>query len=906
MKTMQKKFLSLFLAVMMIVSVIPMGTIQSSAANGLPNYGTGGGTATRVPANSNGIQVRLDQIVNELKTKFPNGVFTADGQRCYDETNYCDCSLYGIVKAKYPELNSTIVSKSSNGWDCAAFAKLITVLMFGTCKDTNDSTVGPANSASSYNSLRMGDLFYTGHPHWMIYISHTSTTVTVLDANGYGDQQIGYYRTYSLSNGNFQGQLTTWQSPHWDEVNNKYNTTYTVSYNANGGTGAPSSQTKTYGQTLTLSSTKPTRTGYTFLGWSTSSTATSATYSAGGSYTANTSATLYAVWQKNPVGIAVNTNNFPDDNFRNYVSVNCDKDSNGVLSDAEIKDTIFIVVENKDIATLKGIEYFTEIEYLNCNGNQLTNLDLSKNTVLKYFYCDNNQLTSLDLSKNTVLEILSSDNNQLTSLDLSKNIALEYLYCISNRLTNLDISKNNKLAELNCFDNRLTKLDVSKNVVLEQLYCSNNQITSLDVSKNTKLKKLYCPDNQLTNLDVSKNTELEDLACYKNELTSLDVSKNAKLSSLDCNYNQLTSLDVSKNSALWYLSCNNNNHTISVDERRTFNLTTLPDNFDVSKASAWNGGNINGNILTVNAGASEVTYTYELGNGETETFTLIIANPVFATVSSISVQSKPSKTVYTVGDTFSSSGLAVKVNMSDGTSKTVTSGFTVPSPDMTTAGTKTVTVTYQGKTATFNITVNKAVSPTSAQYKMNNATASAGSTVEMYVSVKNNPGIISLRNKITYDTSVMELVKVEDMKLLAGYTTPSPTVDSPYTLRWADSLATVNNTANGNIVKLTFKIKDSAQAGDYGVSVSHIEARTANGEKVEFADCSAVITVMDYIPGDVDGNGEVDDWDAIVLNRYLAGWKTEVSFAAADMDGDGELTDWDAIALERKLAGWDV
>ena len=71
---------------------------------------------------------------------------------------------------------------------------------------------------------------------------------------------------------------------------------YTISYNANGGSGAPSSQTKYYGHTLTLSTTIPTRTGYTFKGWSTSSTATSATYSAGSSYTANAKATLYAVW----------------------------------------------------------------------------------------------------------------------------------------------------------------------------------------------------------------------------------------------------------------------------------------------------------------------------------------------------------------------------------------------------------------------------------------------------------------------------------------------------------------------------------------------------------------------------------------------------------------------------------
>lgn len=73
--------------------------------------------------------------------------------------------------------------------------------------------------------------------------------------------------------------------------------TYTISYDANGGSGAPGSQTKTYGQTLTLSSTKPTRTNYNFLGWATSSGASTAEYQAGGSYTNNAAVTLYAVWQ---------------------------------------------------------------------------------------------------------------------------------------------------------------------------------------------------------------------------------------------------------------------------------------------------------------------------------------------------------------------------------------------------------------------------------------------------------------------------------------------------------------------------------------------------------------------------------------------------------------------------------
>lgn len=85
-------------------------------------------------------------------------------------------------------------------------------------------------------------------------------------------------------------------------------TSYTIKYNANGGSGAPGNQTKWKDQTLTLSSTKPTRTGYSFLGWSTSSTATTATYSAGGKYTANAAATLYAVWKANTYTVAYNAN----------------------------------------------------------------------------------------------------------------------------------------------------------------------------------------------------------------------------------------------------------------------------------------------------------------------------------------------------------------------------------------------------------------------------------------------------------------------------------------------------------------------------------------------------------------------------------------------------------------------
>ena len=77
--------------------------------------------------------------------------------------------------------------------------------------------------------------------------------------------------------------------------------TFTITYNANGGTGAPSPQTKESGKALTLSSVKPTRQDYTFLGWATSSGASSAQYNAGSSFTVDANTTLYAVWRKDVV-----------------------------------------------------------------------------------------------------------------------------------------------------------------------------------------------------------------------------------------------------------------------------------------------------------------------------------------------------------------------------------------------------------------------------------------------------------------------------------------------------------------------------------------------------------------------------------------------------------------------------
>lgn len=240
-----------------------------------------------------------------------------------------------------------------------------------------------------------------------------------------------------------------------------------------------------------------------------------------------------------PVGLAVNETNFPDSIFRAYVSNNFDKDDNGYLSDSEIQDVTTIdvsysgTVNTEKIGSLKGVEHFDNLLFLDCAGNALTELDVSHNTKLGGLICgimDNdgnvfgNQLSSLSLSDNTALEYLYCTHNQISSLDVSGNTSLVALYCYNNGMTQLNIRGCTELAELSCGNNQLTSLDVSSNTALANLYCYNNNLRTLNLTGCTALQELICSYNNLSNLDLSSCVNLHRLSCYGNPLTELNIT----------------------------------------------------------------------------------------------------------------------------------------------------------------------------------------------------------------------------------------------------------------------------------------------------------------------------------------------------------------------------------------------
>ena len=198
----------------------------------------------------------------------------------------------------------------------------------------------------------------------------------------------------------------------------------------------------------------------------------------------------------NSPGVFVSEMVFPDENFRNWL-LSQDYGKSGYITATGLAGVTTINVNKMSIADLKGIEYFTALNELNCSNNKLTALDLSANTALETLHCNNNQLTALDMSANTALRNLNCYSNQLTALDVSKNEALVLLNCSNNALSALDVKANTALSALYCYDNQLTALDVSKNMALEEMLCYDNKLTALDVSKNTALTILYCYGNQI-------------------------------------------------------------------------------------------------------------------------------------------------------------------------------------------------------------------------------------------------------------------------------------------------------------------------------------------------------------------------------------------------------------------------
>ena len=253
--------------------------------------------------------------------------------------------------------------------------------------------------------------------------------------------------------------------------------------------------------------------------------------------------------------VEINDTNFPDPVFLQYVKDNIDTadttsgQKDGRLSKAERDAVTTISIDNQNCTDLTGIAYFANLTTLSCKQNRLNELDLKYNV---------------------------------------------------------------NLTELDCSYNHLTTLDVSNNAKLRILECSNDDMEKLNLGDITNLRWLLCPENNLTELDVSKNRYLERLHCRYNNLRRLVIGNTYSLTMLYLLGNHLTSLDLYHKGEIDNFDYDPQSYTIDVNEDGTFDLSSLPEGFDASKTTDWDGGTRVGNTLNVNS--HEVQYTYNTGS----------------------------------------------------------------------------------------------------------------------------------------------------------------------------------------------------------------------------------------------------------------------------------------------------
>ncbi len=200
--------------------------------------------------------------------------------------------------------------------------------------------------------------------------------------------------------------------------------------------------------------------------------------------------------------VQAQTVNIPDANFKNalvnepvwdndcdgFIMTDVDTNDDGEIQVTEAQAVICLRVAEFNIQSMEGIQAFSNLQILNCNVNQIT------------------------------------------EIDVSENLALTALDCQSNQLSELDVTNNSNLDRLNCWNNSLTELDVSQNSNLRVLSCSINQLTSIDVSQNPLLWMFSCNINQIESLDVSQNSDLVSILCYDNQLTSLNIKNGNNIS----------------------------------------------------------------------------------------------------------------------------------------------------------------------------------------------------------------------------------------------------------------------------------------------------------------------------------------------------------------------------------------
>ncbi|NNF74905.1 MAG: hypothetical protein HKN00_06960 [Flavobacteriaceae bacterium] len=152
----------------------------------------------------------------------------------------------------------------------------------------------------------------------------------------------------------------------------------------------------------------------------------------------------------------------PDEAFEQaLIDLGFDNALDGSVATSSIENVTDLVMNNKGITSLQGLEDFSSLLNLWVNDNSLTSINVAQNGSLKFLYAERNMLTQINVTNLANLEKLGLNGNQLTAINVANNFNLQQLVVPDNQIENIDVSNNTALTVLNVVNNPLTCIRVN-------------------------------------------------------------------------------------------------------------------------------------------------------------------------------------------------------------------------------------------------------------------------------------------------------------------------------------------------------------------------------------------------------------------------------------------------------------
>ena len=912
---------------------------------------------------------------------------------------------WSVAKAKCEEFGGHLATISDSGENHAVWMIIDDPAWIGAYRDSGSSTYKWVTSESfSYTNWDDGEpsMSNGGRDERFVGIYENDTDTQYSTTEKWND--------FSETTGTIKGFVCEW-APQ----------TYTVSYNANGGTGAPGNQTKTHGQSLTLSSVKPTKDGYTFQGWSASSTG-SVQYYPGSTYTGNANLTLYAVWSAKTYTITYNANGgtgAPSSQTKYYnqgLTLSYTKPTRpgyafqgwSTSSTGSVQYNSGSTFTGNYDQTLYAVwKTATYTVYFNANGGTVSRSSQAVTYGDAYgslptptrdgyafdgwYTSDNYRVSAYTTFKETSDQTLYAHwktrvsvadtvyvDKQLTLNIGESDTAHEWIYYTQN-VTFSFVSEDPNIASVSS-DGVITGVSTGNtnvNISVRSSYDGRVQTEScyVTVTNQRVAYTIFYDANGGENAPASQTKfhgEALTLSTVKPTRSGYEFKGWATSSNGNVEYSAGAAYAENANVTLYAVwavipvtSVTLNKTSASLKKGETLTLTaTVAPSDAANKSVTWSSGNTSvatvttsGVVTAVGEGTAVITVTTADG-GKTATCTVAVAHThnytgtYYETAHPHKAYSKCScgeinytgatqkvascascypvtgvtldKTTATLkkGETLT---LSVTVSPYDAANKAFTVTSSNPSVmsakyrigicvgdlfDGSTctashceftalsAGSTTLTFTTEDgqKTASCKVTVTEPVVNAKAKFTLSEASGRPGDTVKITLSLKTEETVNSIAiSGITYDKSIMTFTGFSDYEHIEDLTILPPTFDEE---KMAIVIGLKNAAAfDGDICTLNFKINENALEGVTNIDASLVVK--LKSAEIPSAVASGKVNVRLQTLGDIDGNDTVDIDDAVLLFQYsMLPELYPISYAGnLDFNKDGTVDIDDAVRL---------